>query len=58
MCLIHHHTSFFVVLSEKAGAKVRISEQKTKKNSIFLLFSNESTFETTFQRYNKKVKSE
>jgi len=35
------------------GAKVRISEQKTKRNFVFFVFSNESTFETPFKGTNK-----
>ena len=35
---------------QNAGAKVRISEQKTKKYSIFFVFSNESAF-TKGKRY-------
>ena len=37
---------------QNAAAKVRISEQKTKKYSIFFVFSNESAF-TKGKRYEK-----
>jgi len=36
-----------------AVAKIRISERNTKKNKIFLLFPNESIFETQFQSFEK-----
>jgi len=37
---------------QNAGAKVRISEQKTKKIKFFFVFSNESAF-TKGKRYEK-----
>ena len=41
----------FNVLVYIAPAKVRISERKTKKNLVFLVPPNESTFETKSQGY-------
>ena len=47
-CLIHHHTM------QKAAAKVRISEQKTKEKSKFLCFFERKYFRNGVSKVRKK----